>query len=219
MHLIKIAFTRPRGKMMNPILLSLPIISALIGWLTNWVAIRMLFRPARPVRILGIRIQGLIPARQKEMAQKFGEVIEKNFFSHEDLSNILENLDLRGQFTRKIDSIINRKIQTSSTLLSVIRKIPVIRAPFELFIKGIKQTIRDSVIKDIELTSGEIISQIKGNIKIKEIVKQRIESFEVDYLEEVVLRLSKRELKAIEYLGGVLGFIIGWVQLGLISII
>ncbi len=205
--------------MMNPILLSLPIISALIGWLTNWVAIRMLFRPARPVRILGIRIQGLIPARQKEMAQKFGEVIEKNFFSHEDLSNILENLDLRGQFTRKIDSIINGKIQTSSTLLSVIRKIPVIRAPFELFIKGIKQTIRDSVIKDIELTSGEIISQIKGNIKIKEIVKQRIESFEVDYLEEVVLRLSKRELKAIEYLGGVLGFIIGWVQLGLISII
>ena len=153
------------------------------------------------------------------MAQKFGEVIEKNFFSHEDLSNILENLDLRGQFTRKIDSIINGKIQTSSTLLSVIRKIPVIRAPFELFIKGIKQTIRDSVIKDIELTSGEIISQIKGNIKIKEIVKQRIESFEVDYLEEVVLRLSKRELKAIEYLGGVLGFIIGWVQLGLISII
>jgi len=205
--------------MMNPILLSLPIISALIGWLTNWVAIRMLFRPAKPVRILGIRIQGLIPARQKEMAQKFGEVIEKNFFSHEDLSNILENLDLRGQFTRKIDSIINGKIQTSSTLLSVIRKIPVIRAPFELFIKGIKQTIRDSVIKDIELTSGEIISQIKGNIKIKEIVKQRIESFEVDYLEEVVLRLSKRELKAIEYLGGVLGFIIGWVQLGLISII
>jgi len=205
--------------MMNPILLSLPIISALIGWLTNWVAIRMLFRPARPVRILGIRIQGLIPARQKEMAQKFGEVIEKNFFSHEDLSNILENLDLRGQFTRKIDSIINGKIQTSSTLLSVIRKIPVIRAPFELFIKGIKQTIRDSVIKDIELTSGEIISQIKGNIKIKEIVKQRIESFEVDYLEEVVLRLSKRELKAIEYLGGILGFIIGWVQLGLISII
>ncbi len=48
---------------------------------------------------------------------------------------------------------------------------------------------------------------------------QRMESLEGDYLEEVVFRLSKKELKAFENSGGILGFIIVWLQLGLISII
>lgn len=180
---------------MKPILLLLPIISALIGWFTNWVAIRMLFRPANPHRILGIKIQGLVPARQTEMARKFGEVIERDFFNPKDIITILSDRD----FTETLLS--------SSTFLSAIRKMPIIRVPVMAFINEIKR----GVVRDM----GRAIAQMN----IKEIIRQRIESFEADYLEDVVLRLSKKELKTIEYLGGVLGFIIGWVQLGIISII
>jgi len=180
---------------MNPILLLLPIISALIGWLTNWVAIRMLFRPTNPHRILGIKIQGLVPARQKEMARKFGEVIERDFFNPTDIITVLNDWNLA------------ETLQSSSVFLSGIQKMPIIRAPVMALINEIKR----SVVKNMERAIAQM--------NIKEIIRRRIESFEVDYLEDVVLRLSKRELKAIEYLGGVLGFIIGWIQLGIICII
>jgi uncharacterized membrane protein YheB (UPF0754 family) len=65
------------NRWMNFTLFLIPIISALIGWLTNRVAIRMLFHPQNSINILGIKIQGLVPAKQKEMAQKFGEVVRK----------------------------------------------------------------------------------------------------------------------------------------------
>ena len=84
---------------MNFTFLLIPMISALIGWLTNRVAIRMLFRPKKPLRILGLKIQGLVPARQKEMAQKFGEVIERDFFGSRDLVHILQQMDLGGKLT------------------------------------------------------------------------------------------------------------------------
>lgn len=58
-------------------LYSLPFVAALIGWFTNFVAVKMLFRPRKAVRILGIRFQGLVPRRQKELAEKIAETVEK----------------------------------------------------------------------------------------------------------------------------------------------
>lgn len=204
---------------MNFTLFLIPIISALIGWLTNRVAIRMLFHPQNSINILGIKIQGLVPAKQKEMAQKFGEVVENDFFNSEDLMSILKHMNLTERFTERVDFIIDEKVKTSSILLTIVMKMPVVRLPFEAFIKRIKRSVKDSFVKDVESVVEEIVSHVGENIEIKEIVRRKIESFEVNYLEEVVLRLSKRELKAIEYLGGVLGFIVGLFQLALVSII
>ena len=43
------------------------IISAAIGWITNWVAIKMLFRPHNEINLGLFKIQGLIPKRRAEI--------------------------------------------------------------------------------------------------------------------------------------------------------
>ncbi|NPV27094.1 MAG: DUF445 family protein [Firmicutes bacterium] len=52
--------------------IAIPLISALIGWLTNVIAIRLLFRPVEPIKLplLNYELQGLIPRRQAEIAKK-----------------------------------------------------------------------------------------------------------------------------------------------------
>jgi uncharacterized membrane protein YheB (UPF0754 family) len=49
----------------------IPLISAFIGWFTNWIAIKMLFHPKEPKRILGIRFHGIFPKRQGHFAEKW----------------------------------------------------------------------------------------------------------------------------------------------------
>ena len=44
-----------------------PLFGAAIGWLTNYVAIKLLFKPHRRVEIFGLNIQGVIPKRRKEI--------------------------------------------------------------------------------------------------------------------------------------------------------
>ena len=45
-----------------------PFVGAFIGWLTNYVAIKMLFRPREPWYILGFPMQGVMPRRQRDLA-------------------------------------------------------------------------------------------------------------------------------------------------------
>lgn len=68
----------------------LPIaVGAVIGLFTNWIAIVMLFRPHREVRLFGKRLPltpGLIPRRQQELADKLGEVIEEELLTPEGVA-------------------------------------------------------------------------------------------------------------------------------------
>ena len=71
--------------------LVIPIISAFIGWFTNWIAIKMLFHPKEPKRILGITFHGIFPKRQKIFAEKLGKMISAEFLSFEDIEEKITN--------------------------------------------------------------------------------------------------------------------------------
>ena len=53
----------------------LPICGVVIGWVTNWLAIWMIFEPVEPKRILGLRWQGLFLKRQKEVSDVYSLII------------------------------------------------------------------------------------------------------------------------------------------------
>ena len=59
---------------------SFPLIGAIIGWCTNYLAVKMIFRPYKPISFLGLKIHGLIPRRQSDLARSIGETIELKLF-------------------------------------------------------------------------------------------------------------------------------------------
>ncbi len=65
---------------------SLPFIGALIGWLTNYVAIKMLFHPRNEMKILFVSVQGVFPKRQKAFARKLGQLVSEELFSAQDVA-------------------------------------------------------------------------------------------------------------------------------------
>ena len=65
---------------------TLPLIGALIGWLTNYIAIKMLFHPRDEVRIFFIPVQGVFPKRQKDFARKLGQIVSEELISVKDLT-------------------------------------------------------------------------------------------------------------------------------------
>lgn len=194
--------------------LFLVIVGALIGWITNVLAIKMLFRPIRAVRIplLNITIQGLIPKRRNEISRSIGEVVEKELVSMED---ILEKLVTEENKNEAIE-VIKEK------LLKVIDyKIPSI-IPY-----SIKTRIIDYFEEQINKDAGAILdSSIEGivsksmhKINIGQMVETKIDEFELDKMEKIILSVASKELKYIEFLGGVLGGIVGLMQSIIIRII
>jgi uncharacterized membrane protein YheB (UPF0754 family) len=65
-----------------------PVVGAAIGWVTNDIAIRMLFRPLRPVRVLGMRLPltpGIIPKERRSLAVNIGRMVSRELITEEAL--------------------------------------------------------------------------------------------------------------------------------------
>ena len=70
-----------------------PFIGAFIGYLTNKVAIRMLFRPLKAWRILGIRVPmtpGVIPSKRHEFAMNMGEMVGEHLLTSTEIGKALK---------------------------------------------------------------------------------------------------------------------------------
>ena len=189
-------------------------VGAIIGWLTNVLAIKMLFRPIRPFRIplLNITIQGLIPKRRHDISKSIGEVVEKELVS---IHEIFDKL-VTEENKQEVICIIKEK------LLKVIDyKIPSI-IPYSIKSKIIDY-FEDQINRDamaiLDSSIDGIINKTVHKIKIGEMVEEKIDELELENMERLILGLTSKELKYIELLGGFLGGIIGLFQAIIIRII
>jgi len=185
----------------------IPLIAALIGWLTNWVAVKMLFHPRQPINVLGFRFQGIFYRRQKELATRLGNIIEDKLFSHQDIHDKITSPEFVGRLTpvleKHLDIFLSERLTSLHPMLALVPEsiLGTIKAKmmeeFESFLPHLMQGASES-LEDI--------------IQIKQVIQEKIESFEVSQLEEILFSILKNEFKMIEYVGGVLGFFIGLVQ-------
>jgi uncharacterized membrane protein YheB (UPF0754 family) len=196
---------------MNYILLLIPVISGFIGWVTNWVAIKMLFHPRLPIKFLGITVQGIFPKRQQQFAAKLGKLVSEELLSFEEIKSVIAKPDNLSAVMPMLEQAIDRFLKEK---LSV--AIPMI----SMFI-GDKTTdkIKTVLIEEIEqilpALINEYIDKIQHHLDLEKIVTDKVTKFSSNKLESILYQVMAKEFKFIEILGGVLGFIIGLLQVGI----
>jgi uncharacterized membrane protein YheB (UPF0754 family) len=88
--------------------LLIPVISAAIGYVTNWVAIRMLFRPHNEIRVFGVRLPftpGLIPKRREDVATSIGRAVSKYLLTEDAISERLHKPEFRTQVHQLVERV------------------------------------------------------------------------------------------------------------------
>ena len=108
---------------MNYWLILTPIISAFTGWVTTWVAVKMLFHPRKPVNIFGFKLQGIFPKNQHEIAIKLGQVVSKELLSFEEIEQKITSSDnlekLKPEIEAHIDNFLRNKLKDVFPMLSM----------------------------------------------------------------------------------------------------
>jgi uncharacterized membrane protein YheB (UPF0754 family) len=185
-----------------------PFVGAFIGWLTNYVAIKMLFRPREPRYILGISLQGVMPRRQRDLALKIGEVVEEELLKSEDILKAINTEEVRGHLTSVIEMRIDRFLREKLFRGEFLYERILSREA----VQRVKRTLITELVNLFPLEVETAITQLVEKVNIRKIVADRVTQFDFDRLENLVYRLARTELLWVEYLGGVLGFIIGLLQ-------
>ena len=187
----------------------LPLVGGAIGWLTNLLAIRMLFHPRR--KICGM--QGLLPRRQQELAASVGEVVGNELVPTDELLKGLDGLDLTPHLGELLDQAIASKLED-------LKRIPLVGS---LVTPERIAGIRDSVLRQLADKQPVLIARFKAVLKeridIGKIAKEKLAAFDLDRLERIVNQVAHREFRAIEWWGLILGLLIGVVQAAVLALI
>ncbi|MEM7244061.1 MAG: DUF445 family protein [Acidobacteriota bacterium] len=185
-------------------LLALPFIGALIGWVTNTLAVKMIFRPREPVSVLGFKVQGVLPKRRSELAASVADTVEQELLSAKDIQDVVKGLtedeSLRASLRERLDVMVEEQLNKMG---------PMVRSFAGGLTDDLKARLEEEILAVFTGLSEQMHAGIERQIDVREMVRERIEGFDVAHLERVVYRIAARELKHVEILGGVLGFAVG----------
>ena len=187
---------------------TVPLIGAFIGWITNWLAIKMLFHPRKPIKILFITFHGIFPKNKPRIAQKLGTIVQRDLINFGDIKDRLSDPDVLSNFKEEIAARIEDALRDrieKSTMASIL--IP------EQLIQSIHKTIVEEIEKNLPEVISNTITKIEDKLNIEEIVTNKVNQFSDEKLEQLLLDITAKEFTFIEIIGGVLGFLIGIIQL------
>jgi len=186
-----------------------PVVAAFTGWFTTWIAIYMLFHPKEPKRFLGITIQGVFPKRKQQFAAKLGSIVASELLHFREIAQQLTDpahlATLRPGIEKHIDAFLHTRLK---------EKIPVL----SMFVgEGTLGKIKEGLLEEIDLMLPDVIGQyagsLEGKIDIERMVTEKVQGFSTDKLEEILLGIMTKEFRFVELIGGVLGFLIGLIQM------
>jgi uncharacterized membrane protein YheB (UPF0754 family) len=189
-------------------ILILAVIGSAIGYITNVLAIKMLFRPYKEIRIpiINIKIQGVIPKRQADIAVSIGETVETELVDLDDIIGHFATED-------RIESLLNTiKVDFKKIISNKIMEYPLLIGFKNIILGYVDKAIENEGKEKIREMIASLGEKAQEDIKISKMVEDRINSFDLSKLEELAYEIAKKELRYIEVLGGILGFMIGIVQ-------
>lgn len=201
---------------MNLSILSGPIIGAMIGYGTNWIAIKMLFRPLKPVKIGKIIVPftpGIIPKRKESLAKSIGQMVGNHLFTSEDLQAIL----LSEEIERRVVSNIMMGMESESKIKDILSNF----VDDKQYAKGrenlkwmISEKIKDGLLKakidELIVTEGKsaIKSNLSGMLKmfvtdglidsIVEPMGRKVQEYIKECSQEKIVPIVENEISCLE---------------------
>jgi len=187
---------------------SIPFVAAFVGWITNWIAIKMTFLP---LEFVGIRPffgwQGIIPSKAVKMA---GIFVDQTMYKLGKLSEVFEQMDpdLIAQHViryvePRLDEYVDDIMQAQS---------PLIWENTPAVIKNqIYAAVRRDIPRRVEALMHEIGENVEELVDLKEmIVRQLVE--DKSLLNRLFLESGAAEFRFIVRSGAYFGFLFGLIQ-------
>ena len=188
---------------------TIPFISAFIHWLTIWMALKLLFHPRQPKKILGFTLQGVFPKKQQQIAENLGRIVGQELLSFEDIEQTITNpanvqriLPLADEH---IDNFLRVKLKESMPMIAMFIGDKTIGQLKAVFMKELEELF--------PVIMKNYVAHLKNDLDLEKIVVDKIANFSSDRLETMLNQILTKEFRFVEVIGAALGFFIGLLQI------
>lgn len=188
-----------------------PLVGGLIGYITNGIAIKMLFRPLRPFYLFGKRVpftQGIIPKERDRIAHSVGEVVARELINQETLKENLLSQEMYTKIERSIEEWFISQKKSKKTVRQILCEMSTPKVIEDLS-DTLKEKVTDLSYKKVvaldiaSSLSESACKEIKGQLgmfamfmndsmietaklKIEELINKMIEEKAEDMIYDVI---------------------------------
>jgi uncharacterized membrane protein YheB (UPF0754 family) len=187
----------------------LPLFGLGIGWLTDWLALKMIFLPREPRRFFGVYTwQGIFQKRRDQVAADYGDMIAREIIT---IPNLLEAV-LRGPKSDRLFTMITREVQkTIDAQASVVKPFVAMAVGTRKF-QEMKQTAAAKAAERVPETIRYAENYAINALDVRNTIvdrMRRLTALEFEQLLRPAFRQDEWKLIAV---GAVIGGLVGELQ-------
>ena len=192
-----------------------PVIGGIIGYCTNWLAIKMLFRPYNEIKIGGKTLPftpGIIPRRKDKLARAIGERVAETMFTEQDIEEFFLSENMKKAVSKGFLEILyddDKQVSIGELLSDVI--IEEEENEFHRNLEDFMRTQIHRVINKTQIaelvsketakiikdkTGGGLASKVLGGGRttaISDYVGKHMQGFAKEQADTLILRIVKEE--------------------------
>lgn len=186
----------------------LPAAGLVVGFLTNWIAINLIFRPLRPRRILFWKVQGLFLRRQPEISDVWARLVAEELITVEKVADAM--IDGRhGDRTRAIIQKHLRPLLDHSLVMKLTAQVTVGMTGYTDLKKAINQK---AVLATHDVFSDPAFNRERAPV-VAQALAEQMKALGPEEFQDILRPAFREEELQLMLVGGVLGLLAGAIQL------
>ena len=194
--------------MIDLALLSVPILAAMVGWFTNWLAIQMSFYPVRFVGFGVIGWQGVIPRKAEKMAHI---CIDRTLQQFGDLNAVYQELEPQRIAEQVISQVTPRLDEYIDEVMYDIQ--PVLWDNLPIFVRHrIYQWARQQLPSRVEDLVEDFGDDLDELVDLKALLSAELQQHP-DLMNRIFRQAGAVELRSVINRGAIIGGLLGAVLL------
>jgi uncharacterized membrane protein YheB (UPF0754 family) len=188
--------------------LIMPAFGLIVGWFTDWLALKMIFNPKEPIRILGIEWQGLFLKRRKEVAADYGALIADEIITpHKVIEAVL-----RGPLSDRVFAMVRKQVQAALDRNTGLAKPLVVMTVGTSRYQEMKKSITAKVMVRMPDTMAYIEDYARESMDVRNLLIQKMQALDELQFEALIRPAFEQDEWILITVGALLGFTMGEAQ-------
>ncbi len=187
----------------------LPMTGLLIGWLTNWAALKMVFEPKQPKTLGPLRWQGLFLMRQGEVSEAYATFFAEQILHPEALVNAV----LKGPASDRLTDVLTRFVAEGvDSATGGAKPIIQLAAGTENW-RLLRQRISEELVTRVPSELSRVHAYASEALSLQDTLNSRLSTLPPEQFEQVLRPLFRQDESKLIAVGAMLGGIAGILQL------
>lgn len=187
---------------------TLPIAGFIVGYVTNWLALQLIFRPLQPVKIGSATVQGLFLKRQAEVAERYAALISAEILSTRNIINAL----VRGPLSDRLFAIIERHVRVGVDLFQGVSRSLVQLTLGKEGLARAKARVGEQIMKRAIDPLKHVERYAEEAMDIENTIRTKLEALPPEEFEGLLRPVFQEDEWKLIVVGGVLGAAVGVMQ-------